>query len=61
MQCQLEAARKQAGATKTLISAEAKKLLIKNIFNSLNDTQKFIAYFYPLPLSLGHLFVPKLL
>ena len=28
------------------ISVEAKKLLIKNLFNYLNDIQSFIAYFH---------------
>ena len=31
---------------KTLISVEAKKLLIKNFFNYLNDIQWFTAYFH---------------
>ena len=31
---------------KTLISFEAKKLLIKNLFHYLNDIQQFIAYFH---------------
>ena len=31
---------------KTLISVEAKKLLIKNLFHYLNDIQQFIAYFH---------------
>ena len=36
----------QTGVTKTLISVEAKKLLIKIFFNYLNDIQWFIAYFH---------------
>ena len=36
----------QTGATKTLISVEAKKLLIKIFFNYLNDIQWFTAYFH---------------
>ena len=31
---------------KSLISAEAKKLSIKDVLNYLNDTQQFIAYFH---------------
>ena len=47
----------QTGATKTLISVEAKKLLIKIFLNYLNDIQWFTAYFHKYDaLSLGHLF-----
>ena len=58
---------------KTLISAEVKKLPIKNLYNYLNDMQQFIAYFhnydwlchmatyvyiwYRLALSPGHLYI----
>ena len=47
MQDQSEAANRQVQVgPKTLILAEAEKLLYQNIFNSLNDIQQFIAYFY---------------
>ena len=39
VQGQSEAACKQAGATKVLLSAEAKKLLYQKYFNSLNNIQ----------------------